>query len=105
MYASNYNDTNYGLDGMTYVPARPADAVGDCLLAEPFFNGKKCIACHAPTYWSIPNSKCQTCPPDTGYDINTKNCEKLVRNCLTKLESTQWVTRMDNYWNVFTQRN
>jgi hypothetical protein len=104
VYASNYNDTNYSLDGLSNLPARPADAVGDCPLKDPFFNGKKCISCIYPTYWSIPNSKCLTCSPDFAYDINTKNCEKIVHSCLTKLEGTQWVTRLDNYHNVFMER-
>lgn len=103
VYASNYNETNYSLDGLADFPPRPADAVGDCPLSNPFFDGKKCIPCHYPTYFSIPNSICKHCPAEHAYDVNTRNCEKIVKNYLTQIDS-KWVTKIDNYINIFHDR-
>lgn len=32
IYYTNYNDTNYSLEGLPSIPPRSADAVGDCQL-------------------------------------------------------------------------
>ncbi len=52
--------------------------VTNCPEANPFFDGKKCITCVAPSLiFNIFSKKCESCPPDSFINNDLRICESV----------------------------
>lgn len=75
-----------------------------CPSTAPYYNGTFCIQCPMPKYFDIPSQSCQYCPNGTVFGLNEKACVTSLKNMLTKLSGTRWVTPTNNFTNVLKER-
>lgn len=57
-----------------------------------------------PYYFDIPSQTCQACQNGTVFNVNTRQCSAVLKNMLTKLQGTRWVTPVQNVTNVLQER-
>lgn len=78
----------------------PADDATPCNTSFPYYNGTACTSCSLPKYFDIATQACRRCPSGQAFDLSLKQCTGIIKNMLTKLSGTRWVTPTNNFTNV-----
>lgn len=82
----------------------PSDDATPCNSSSPYYNGTSCIPCALPKYFDIASQTCKHCPNGQAFDLSEKQCLGIIKNMLTKLSGTRWVTPTNNFTNVLQER-